>query len=90
MNKTLRKIIAFVLVLALSASVFAVSFSVFATEGTTASVDDSGDEDHEPMAFTRMFVDFVKSIYQFFKYIFYEIFLGIPAPDIPEPPLHFT
>ena len=84
MNKTLKKLISIVLVLTLSLSAFAGVFSVFA-EGTTAAVDDS-DEEHKHTSFFELFVNFWRSIGAFIKYIFYDIFLGKPAPEIPSKP----
>ncbi len=89
MNKTLRKIIAFALVLTLSVSMFGVVFSAFAADPTaaaTTSVADDSEDEEEHTTYLQMIADFFKSIYSFLKYIFYEIFLGKPAPDIPKPP----
>ena len=86
MNKTLKKIIALVLVLTLSVSMFAVSFSVFATEGTTVAADAGDEEERHNTSMIELFVKFLKSVGDFFKYIFYDLFLGKPAPDIPKPP----
>lgn len=91
MNKTLRKIIAFVLVLTLSVSMFAVVFSAFAADTTAvattaAAGEDDSDDDEGHTTYLQLIADFFKTIYSFFKYIFYEIFLGKPAPDIPKPP----
>lgn len=88
MKKTLRKIIAFVLVLTLSVSMFAVVFSAFAADADTSAVtvpaDDSEEEEHT--TYLQLFIDFFKSIFAFFKYIFYDVYLGKPAPEIPNAP----
>lgn len=89
MKKTFRKIIALVLALTLSVSMFAVVFSAFAaddadTSAVTAPVDDSEEEEHT--TYLQLITDFFKSIFAFLKYIFYDVYLGKPAPEIPNAP----
>ncbi len=90
MNKTLKKLIAFVLVFALSLSVFAGVFAVFAEDATVAEgttvVEEIEEEEYSTTTFFDLFVRFWKSIGDFLKYIFYDVFLGKPAPEIPPVP----
>lgn len=89
MNKTLKKLIALMLVLVMALPVFATAFSVFAEDAavtTVAAVDEDEEEEHADTTFFEMFIDFFKSIWEYLKYIFYEVFLGRPAPDVPEAP----
>ena len=65
MNKTLRKIIAFVLVLTLSVSMFAVSFSAFATEGTTVVADTGDEEERHNTSMFQLIFEFFKSVGDF-------------------------
>ena len=83
MNKTLKRLIAFVLVLALSLSAFAGAFSVFAEDTTVA---EDIDEEYSKTTFLELIVRFWQSVGAFFKYIFYDVFLGKPAPEIPPVP----
>lgn len=89
MKNSFKRIIALVLSLIILASTAAVSFASFAAPQedsaittTTANEDDS--EQPHP-TFFKLFVSFVKEIFDFFKYIFYDVILGRPAPDVPEP-----
>lgn len=89
MNKTLKKLTALVLSLVLMMSVFAVGFSVFAedTAATTVAAAEQETEKHEDhRTFFQIIVDFWKEIGAFFKYIFYDMWLGIPAPPAPVLP----
>lgn len=86
MNKTLKKLISIVLVLTLSLTAFGGVFSAFAEGTTAASVSDDSEEEYSKTTFLELFVRFWKSIGDFFKYVFYELLLGKPAPDIPEKP----
>lgn len=89
MNKTLKKLIALMLVLVMSLPVFATAFAVFAEENaavaTTVAAEE--EEEHADTTFFEMIVDFFESIWSFLKYVFYEVFLGKPAPPIPDPPI---
>ena len=90
MNKTLKKVVAYVLVLTLSFSMFGVLFGAFAEgttapEGTTVVADDDENND-KGTTMIELFVKFCKSFWSFIKYIFYDVFLGKPAPEIPKPP----
>ena len=90
MNKTLKKLTALVLSLVLMMSVFAVGFSVFAEEtaaATTVAAAEQETEKHEDhRTFFQLIVDFWKEVGAFFKYIFYDMWLGIPAPPAPVLP----
>lgn len=91
MNKTLKKLIALMLVLVMALPAFSAAFSVFAEEApaaTTVVADDEEDE-HVKTTFFEMFIDFFKSIWEYLKYIFYEVFLGKPAPKPPEAPTKY-
>lgn len=87
MNKTLRKLVALVLVVMMTLSVCGASFSAFAEAGetTTVAADDS-EFDTEHVSFIELFYRFVKSIWEFLRYIFYDVVLGKPAPDVPPAP----
>lgn len=90
MNKTLKKLIALMLVLVMSLPVFATAFAVFAEEGavvaTTVAAEEE-EEEHADTTFFEMIVNFFESIWSYLKYVFYEVFLGKPAPPIPDPPI---
>lgn len=88
MNKTLKKIVALMLSLIMILSVSAVCFSVFAEDG--AVVENTEDtaapaESEHPAhtTFLQLFVDFFKEVFNFFKYIYYDVFLGKPVPEVP-------
>lgn len=94
MNKTLKKLVALMLVLVMALPVFTAAFAVFAEEApaatTAAAADDEEEKEHANTTFFEMFIDFFKSIWEFLKYVFYEVFLGKPAPKPPEAPTkHF-
>lgn len=92
MNKTLKKLIALMLVLVMALPVFSAAFAVFAEEApaaTTAVADDEEEKEHADTTFFEMFIDFFKSIWSFIKYVFYEVFLGKPAPKPPEAPTKY-
>ncbi len=91
MNKTLKKLTALILSLILAISVFAVGFTAFAEDGVAADAIVAAAEQetgkHEDHAtFFQLFIDFFKEIGSFFKYIFYDMWLGIPAPPAPTIP----
>lgn len=92
MKNSLKRIIALVLSLIILASTAAVSFASFAAPQEDSSITTTtGDEDNEQPhpTFFKLFIEFVKEIYNFFKYIFYDVILGRPAPDVPEPSYYF-
>lgn len=88
MNKTLRKLVALVLVLMMTLSVCGASFSAFAETGEVASTvePDDSEFDTEHVSFIELFYRFLKSIWEFLRYIFYDVVLGKPAPDVPPAP----
>ncbi len=91
MNKTLKKIIALALVFVLAVPVFGAAFSVFAEDEVVADApviveDDAGDEEEVHKTMAELFYEFLKSIWSYIKYIFHDVWIGMPAPDIPEPP----
>lgn len=85
-----KKLIALLLSLMLILSTFAVGFGAFAADSNVAVVDASEDESEETHStFFALFIEFVKEIGKFIKYIFYDLWLGDPAPDIPDAPTKF-
>ena len=91
MNKTLKKLTALILSLILAISVFAVGFTAFAEDGvaaeTTVAAAEQEPGKHENHAtFFQIIVDFWKEVGAFLKYIFYDMWLGIPAPPAPTLP----
>lgn len=76
--------LALVLSVMMLLSVCAVGMSVFAEDGTTAVVETTEEEsEHQPhTTFFEITVAFWKEVFNFFKYIFYDVFLGLPVPDI--------
>lgn len=93
MNKTFKKLIALMLVLLMSLPLFTAAFAVFAEETpavtTAAAADDEEEDEHVKTTFFEMFIDFFKSIWEYLKYIFYDVFLGKPAPKPPEAPTKY-
>lgn len=80
MKKSIRKIIALALSIIMIMSVAAVGFSAFAEEPTTEHA-----EGHLKTSFFQLFIDFVKEVFSFLKYIFYDVFRGVqpePAPTL--------
>ena len=77
------------LVLVMSLPVFATAFAVFAEENAAVATNVAAEEEEEHVdtTFFEMIVDFFESIWSFLKYVFYEVFLGKPAPPIPDPPI---
>lgn len=90
MNKTLKKFTAMILSLILLMSVFAVGFSVFAEDPaaatTVTATEQEGEKHDEHVTFFQLMINFIKEIGSFFKYIFYDMWLGIPAPPAPTLP----
>ena len=71
----------------------ALAFSVSAEELTTGVVESTEPEEEpheEHKTFADLFVTMWEEIIAFFKYIFYDVFRGAPAPDIPEAPTKFA
>lgn len=93
MNKTFKKLIALMLVLLMSLPLFTAAFAVFAEEApavtTAADADDEEEDEHVKTTFFEMFIDFFKSIWEYLKYVFYDVFLGKPAPKPPEAPTKY-
>lgn len=90
MKNSLKKIIALVLSLIIISSVMAVGFSVYAEDAVSVTVADSEEETEEDnhTSFFALTINFFREIFRFFKYIFYDVFLGKPVPDVP--PLSHT
>lgn len=89
MNKTFKRIIALVLSFIMLMSVSAACFSVFAEDEDTAVTttvlaesEESDEHDAHP-TFFAMAITFWKEIFSFLKYIFYDVFRGLPAPEAP-------
>lgn len=87
MNKKLKKIIALVLSLIMILSASAACLSAFAADETADRVEVVGgsDEGDHPAhsSFTEIFINFYREIFNFFKYIFYDVFLGKDVPAVP-------
>lgn len=91
MNKTLKKLTALILSLILAVSVFAVGFTAFAEDGiaadtTVAAAEQETEKHGDHATFFQLFIDFFKEIGSFIKYIFYDMWLGRPAPPAPTIP----
>ena len=54
-----------------------------------AAADDEEEDEHVKTTFFEMFIDFFKSIWEYLKYVFYDVFLGKPAPKPPEAPTKY-
>ncbi len=74
MNKNFKKFIALLLSVLMLMSVMAVGASA---EDLTEAPETEGEGTHR--SFIDVFIDFVMEIYNFFKYIFYDVFRGEPA-----------
>lgn len=82
MNKTLKRMIAMILALIMMVSVAAVGFAVSAEgeEQVTTQVTDTDEVvEEEHRMFYEVIADFFKEIFEFFKFMFYGIFLGEQA-----------
>ncbi|MBQ8504258.1 MAG: hypothetical protein IJ491_08275 [Clostridia bacterium] len=88
MNKTIKKVMALVLTVLMLMSVATTAFAASAEDDpsipvsevatTEAPADDSSEvEAHRSMI--DIFIDYVMEVFNFFKYIFYDVFLGEPA-----------
>lgn len=90
MNKTLKKFTALILSLILAVSVFAVGFTAFAegevADTTVAAAEQETEKHEDHTTFFQLFINFFKEIGSFIKYIFYDMWLGIPAPPAPTIP----
>ena len=82
MNKTLKRIVALVLAVVISLSCLAVI-------GLAAVTDEDGQTVYdESKRFWKLWVDGFKSLWDFIRYIFYDVFLGRDSGAIPEAPTH--
>lgn len=70
MNKTLKKIVALVLSIMMILSLASVAFAVD---------EDEVHEDHP--TFFSMTITFIREVYEFFRYIFYGVWIGEPGPS---------
>lgn len=87
MNKTIKKIMALVLtvIMLMSVAVVASAESYVDPETgitveeveTTAPAEEEAEEGHRMMY--QIFIDFWVEVFNFFKYIFYDVFRGVPA-----------
>lgn len=84
-----KKFIALLLSLMLILSTFAVGFGAFAADSNVAVVDADEEENETHQTFFSIFIEFFKEIGKFIKYIFYDLWLGNPAPDIPDAPTKY-
>ena len=76
MNKTLKKVIAIVLSVMMILSVTSVSF---------AAEEETVHEDHPTMF--SLISEFFSEVVEFFRYIFYGVWMGEPGPsEIPPAP----
>ena len=80
----MKKIISLVLALIMIMSVAVVGFSAMAADDDVAIVEavegevtEENEEEHRN--FYQIFWDFCVEIYEFFRYIFYGIYIGEPA-----------
>ena len=81
----MKKIISLILALIMIMSVAVVGFSAVAADGEDAAVvevtdvatEDGAEEEHRN--FYEIIWDFLVEIYEFYKYIFYDVFLGKAA-----------
>ncbi len=74
MKKNFKKVIALLLSVLMLMSFMAVGASA---EDVTDAPETEGAESHR--GFIDIFIDFVMEIYGLFKYIFYDVFRGVPA-----------
>ncbi|MCI6771416.1 MAG: hypothetical protein PUF31_00995 [Oscillospiraceae bacterium] len=91
MNKTLKKFTALILSLVLAVSVFAVGFTAFAegdpaADTTVVATEQETEKHGDHATFFQLIIDFFKEIGSFIKYIFYDMWLGRPAPPAPTIP----
>lgn len=74
MKKNFKKFIALFLSVLMLMSFMAVGASA---EDVTEAPEAEGEATHR--SFVEIFIDFVMEVYNFFKYIFYDVFQGVPA-----------
>ena len=77
----MKKIISVILALIMIMSVAAVGFSAMAADDEVATIEVADGEEvteteEEHRNFYQIFLDFCIEIYNFFKYICYDVFLG--------------
>ncbi len=74
MKKNFKKFVALLLSVLMLMSFMAVGASA---EDVTEAPETEGEHTHR--GFIEIFIDFVMEIYGLFKYIFYDVFRGLPA-----------
>ncbi len=87
MNKTIKKIMALVLTAIMLMSVAAVAGASYVDPETGITVEEvqttapTGEDDtvEEHRSLIDIFIEFWKDVFEFFKYIFYDVFRGEPA-----------
>lgn len=75
MKKNFKRFISLLLSVLMLMSVMAVGAS--AEDTTQATAPEAGEEEHR--YFFEIFIDFWVEIFEFFKYIFYDVFRGDPV-----------
>lgn len=73
MNKTFKKVVSIFLVLMML-------FTIPLTSAVAADeAVDAGEENHQHTFMFDVISEFFQTIFGFFKYIFYDVWLGVPA-----------